>query len=121
MVDPSDRRVLLCGGYVGVDRSLDSGATWAPTAMMDVTSAIIPGSRPGTMLAGTAHGIFVSSDKGSTWTELGEPLPLPVSSLALGGNELHAGTDLGAYELTTISVGVMKEVRPAPIRVPRMR
>ena len=121
VVDPADRHVLLCGGYTGIDRSLDGGVTWAPTAMMDPTHAILPGFRPNTMLAGTAHGIFVSSDKGSTWSELGVPLPFSVSALALGDNVLHAGTDLGAYELTTISVNTVKEARPAPIRVPRTR
>jgi hypothetical protein len=89
--------------------------------MMDETHSILPGFRPGTMLAGTAHGIFVSTDKGSTWSELGVPLPLPISALALGGSVLHAGTGLGAYELTTISISTVKEVRPTPIRGPRMR
>jgi hypothetical protein len=85
--------------------------------MMDDTKAIIAGPRAGTMLAGTAHGVFLSSDEGSTWAPFNIPLARSTSALALSGSVLHAGTDVGLFDLTTLRLNAVPRALPAPIRV----
>ncbi len=61
----------------GVYRSTDAGRTWSATHALlqrEVVQALATGSAPGTVLAGTTAGIFVTNDSGATWVPVADGL-----------------------------------------------
>jgi hypothetical protein len=74
--------LLFASTGAGLYRSVDGGASWQPSGTglggLDVTSLL---AADGRWWAGTDSGVFVSDNQGSTWTEPGDPLALPVLSL----------------------------------------
>ncbi len=98
-VDPDDSLLLFASTDDGLSRSTDGGASWQPSGAglggLDVTSLLAAGGR---WWAGTDSGVFVSDNQGSTWAEPGDPLVLPVLSLAWDPRPDHwvaAGTEGG--------------------------
>ncbi len=115
-IDPGSPSTVYAGtDVIGVLKSTDSGATWAPVndglTDLNVTSLAISPSA-GIVYAGTAFGgVFKSTNGGSTWTSLNLGLSnLRVASLAIddAGRVLYAGTQGG---------GVF-EFEPAAVYVP---
>ncbi len=83
------------GGYSGVYRSTDNGATW--TQM--ITGLASPDVRAiatadGYVFAGTSLGVFRSSNNGAGWIEANSGLggDFDITSLASGGSYLFAGS-----------------------------
>lgn len=97
--DPQQPAVAYAGTQTsGLLKSSDEGKTWNDASSglaSDVRSVDILG---GTLVAGTAHGIFDSTDGAATWHPLGLA-DLDVSSVALlpkpNGFTLFAGVDNG--------------------------
>jgi len=67
-VDPSNPAVVYAGTDEGVYRSLNGGASWSATSLVDKIYAVAvdPGSS-NIVLAGGMAGSYVSSDNGGTW------------------------------------------------------
>lgn len=87
LVDPRDGRhlsVLTLDDMIY--RSDDGGRSWPTRAHVpgnSYTLTLAPG-RPGTLLVGTAGGLWASADSGRTWTQpLGAPGEEPVYSVAV--------------------------------------
>ena len=82
-VDPSDPLLLFASTAAGLHRSVDGGASWQPSGaglgVLDVTSLL---AADGRWWTGTDSGVFVSDDHGGSWVEPGDPLALPILSLA---------------------------------------
>ena len=83
--------------------SIDGGASWAPAAFPAEILVSDP-QTPGTVYAGTAYGIFKSTDAGDSWNPASSGLPaspsgsaLNISALALdpdGTGTLYAGSGM---------------------------
>lgn len=120
-VNPSSGAVLA-GGYSGVSRSSDGGATWTDSSagltFRDVRSLAIDPRTPSVVYAGTSGGgVFKSVDAGASWHRLtsspeSAPLlavaPLTPSTLyaASFGPGVYKSTDAGATwsHLTNVPV-----------------
>ena len=111
IADPFVSGILFAGGKSGLYRSIDGGRTWERTAFSGyVTEIVADPVQEGTVYAGTVgfgnnpdSGVFVSSDRGASWTALSftPPIATGVSSLALGHSTLHAGIfGFGVFEWT---------------------
>ena len=111
-------------GQGRIFRSNDGGATlpWA-----DMTTATLPSTRPvmdiavdssdhdrvfvaygGTNAGPTSNSIFVSTNGGTTWTDISTGLPIvSVNAIALDPNDdntVYVGTDVGVYRTTDLGV-----------------
>ncbi len=83
---------IYAGGYRGMFRSIDSGATWRPFvegfAATEVCGITADPASPKRLYAGTRTGLFASTDSGASW---GTPMgpsdsnngPLPVCKLVV--------------------------------------
>lgn len=87
-VDPANNAVLFAGGYAGLWKSINGGATWTPVAGFDgatVTAIERDPRNADTMYVGTggpcsfgqltgrrpgSQGLYKSTDRGATWTLL---------------------------------------------------
>jgi photosystem II stability/assembly factor-like uncharacterized protein len=70
-IDPSVPNTLYVGAAGGISKSTDGGATWRLIGLSDVRSLAIDPLSPNRVYAGTAAwGLFVSTDRGETWTGL---------------------------------------------------
>lgn len=98
---------IYAGGYRGMFRSVDGGATWRPFvegfAATEVCSITVDPTSPNRLYAGTRTGLFASTDGGASW---GTPMgpsdpnngPLPVCNLVVDPTDpsaLVATTDGG--------------------------
>jgi hypothetical protein len=120
-VDPQDTSTVYAGSwYHGVYKSLDGGRSWrdsnsglpAGTAGLYVTALALDPKSPETIYAGTAAGLFKSSDGGASWSGTG--LMPQVAALAIDAqnsstvyavtaNRLFQSTDGGANWRTLFS------------------
>ena len=123
---PSDSSRVYLGMYgIGVYRSDDSGATWAPmsgtAATMrgkPITSLVVDQWNADVVYVGTEEGVYRSVDGGAHWETLWQGLDLPdVRSLALDaagyllagtrGNELYVLEEMAWRQLNAFgSFGV---------------
>ncbi|HEY0746894.1 MAG TPA: hypothetical protein VGD63_09365, partial [Steroidobacteraceae bacterium] len=100
------------GGY----HSTDGGANWIPLAIDDTVWSWAIDSLDGTVYAGSNHGVFKSSDGGSTFAHSGSPGNGIVYSLAKSGSNLYAGTGGGGVSVSTddgvtwINTGIAKGI-----------
>ncbi len=80
-VDPTNSSILYAGGFNGVARSADAGASWSlagtgPSAPTRIESLAIDPSSPGVILAGTLNrGLFRSANSGGNWEERNVGIP----------------------------------------------
>ena len=75
----------------GIPRSLDHGATWAPTIDVDadVHEVCAHPTLPHLVVAAAAVGLCVSKDSGATWTVQRDGLHAPhCSAVAFAGNDI---------------------------------
>ncbi len=85
----------------GIVKSFDGGRSWIELAARGLPASVqcllLPPDRPGTVLAGTREGVFVSEDEGFEWTGDGAGLEEPdVRALAcLSGGMVAAAHVLG--------------------------
>ncbi len=84
-------------GALGFFRTDDLGATWTKLngnlVVSENYSCLDLGDR---ILVGRGDGVFVSHDRGDTWTPSSQGLnAINVSSLVMGGGVIYAGTDYG--------------------------
>jgi hypothetical protein len=102
LYSPSGATLYLAGTR-GVCRSTDGGTTWTLATLGSGLSArtlVADPANPSVMYAGTdadpdtlEGGVFQSTDAGANWTSIGTATPgAMVTSLALSGGALHAGT-----------------------------
>jgi len=97
--------ILYTGTEGGVFRSPDNGQTWTPIntnlASLSVRTLTVKGA---TLFAGTFDGgVFRLNSSGQTWVSVNNndlPQRLPVFSLAVGGDDLFAGTIYGVFVST---------------------
>ncbi len=96
---------LFVGNTFGLYRSSNNGSNWQQNPNFDITTSLaVSGSRIFTS-AGSIHssGVYLSTDTGSTWTQVFNGLTndlLIVSLLANNGN-LFFGTDTGSIYIST--------------------
>lgn len=72
-VDPSNNRMVYAGAENGILQSADCGETWHPCGLMGhiVKSVAVSPHDPDLIYAGTKPALmFLSRDRGQTWTEL---------------------------------------------------
>ena len=80
-------------------KSTDSGSTWKPAQNGLIDAPVLnlvvdPADQTGsTLYAATWIGVYITSDGGGTWYQLGSELPnVPVYDMYLNGRMLYAGT-----------------------------
>jgi ligand-binding sensor domain-containing protein len=86
----------------GFFRSTDNGISWTSLIIdslcgSDISSLAVVGNN---LFAGIRCGVFLSSNKGASWTEADSGLPLyygPVQTFAVSGTDLFAGTYNGVF------------------------
>ena len=79
----------------GVFRSTDGGVNWTPVnAMLPQSLPVFSFAASGRKLyAATVYGVFVSTDQGASWRQINAGLSdIYITSLAMSGNMLYAGT-----------------------------
>jgi photosystem II stability/assembly factor-like uncharacterized protein len=95
---------LLATPALGISRSSDNGATWAPTEFPDSfqvraltvsNGKIFAGGCPFKTGAGESCGIYVSSDSGATWKPTGFQGTSEIRSIAVDGDSILAGQSPG--------------------------
>jgi hypothetical protein len=109
-VDPTNRMIVLaamvgngsCGG--GILKSIDGGATFAPSSTglnttqngcsePDVTKLRFDPSGSGIMAAASSCGPYLSSDLGNNWTSIrGNAVPNTFTDLSWSGGKLYTAT-----------------------------
>jgi len=106
-VDPRDaNRVYIAG--VRAFRSIDGGATFSPMAMeihVDWHAIVVDPANPDILYAGTDGGIFVSTDRGDTWSSRNAGLTItqyyPGISASPNGSTIMGGAqDVGTHLFT---------------------
>ncbi len=98
-------------------RSIDSGATWVTLDSGLRRGAAVLASHGSAIFAG-GRGVYLSTDDGDYWIQEDSGLnDLPVSSLAIKGDTLFAGTKTGGVYWTDIS-SLPSSVAPVPIANP---
>ena len=109
VVDPSNGRIILAGGNMGLHRSGDRGSTWkliddglpVPGGLnAGITALAFDPALPGVVYAGTTGaGAFLSEDSGLTWAPYGDGLGHPyIQSLGFDSGDprrILAGTGGG--------------------------
>lgn len=94
----ADGNSLFAGTEGGVYRSTDNGANWIAVnqnlpARLPVFSFAAVGEK---LYAGSVYGVFLSTDNGASWKQLNAGLlDIYVTSLAVNGRQLLAGTRVG--------------------------
>lgn len=89
----------------GIFRSTDGGRSWTAVnkdlpPRLPVFSFAVSGTK---LYAGTVYGVFVSTDNGENWKQINAGLSnLYVTSLALSGKDLLAGTQGGGVFVSRI-------------------
>lgn len=84
------------GGRSGLFRSDALGEPWEPTPLIQGFTGRLTADSSGNIIAGTSHGVFISSDDGYSWESTN--LDLPVYALAVTPNgNAFAGTPEGVY------------------------
>lgn len=81
----------------GVSKSLDGGATWAPSGLdgLDVSALAVASNLLFASVGAAASptgAIYVSADAGATWAQIDASFDAPITSLAVLGHRLFAGT-----------------------------
>lgn len=93
----------------GFFSSSDGGTTWARAGAGlpegTISGIVADPAVLGTLYAGTPNGIFRSRNAGATWAPFASRLGLSVNSLTMSGDGsfLHAGTNLGAFDLEFVN------------------
>ena len=89
----------------GLFRSSDGGMSWAPVlgelpANLNVYAFSVSGNK---LYMGSIYGVFLSEDNGQHWRQLNAGLlDIYVTSLAVTGNQLLAGTRVGGVFISRI-------------------
>lgn len=102
---PADVRTMAAGPdgtiYVnvhvgGILRSADGGQTWEPTLDIDLDVHQVVVADDGTVLAATAQGLALSTDKGDTWALVDEGLPATYArAVAVAGDTVLMSASTG--------------------------
>jgi len=104
--------------------SRDGGASWTPIDGVfekQITALAFDASTPDRVFTATVDaGVFVSVDGGATWNALNSGLTdLNVSSLAVSGDRLYAGTENGSlfsFDFVRVQAAPIPQSPPALIR-----
>ena len=89
------RSALLFGTTTGnIMKSTNGGSSWIPSRLGRepdgiLSLSVLPGTHDG-VIAGTARGVIISSDFGSSWHEAGYGLPALPTCVAVEGEGPHA-------------------------------
>ncbi len=121
-VNPDDPGIILLGGYDGLFRSPDFGASWILVEPCSYVERVlfdpsIPGRAWFYQCGTELLGISVSSDAGLTWSQWNEGLVtyLDVDALALvPGQRLYASTACSAFALDLSVTGISEETGSDP-------
>lgn len=87
VVDPQESATVYAGTIFGggIYKSTNAGSSWNPSnnglSDLDVFALAISPSNPAIIYAGTAHGVFKSTDRGASWASAG--LTASIDALAL--------------------------------------
>jgi|GEM_PF-1333145 len=79
-LDPTNEARIYAGDLFSGSfaRSSDGGRTWEFTSLQGgaaaIASIIVDPAKPDRIYAATGDGVFISADRGSTWSTLGTPL-----------------------------------------------
>lgn len=107
-IDPKSPSNLYAGTKKGLRRSTDGGASWQETggkfARDEVTGVAIDPTSPPTVYAGTrASGIFKSTDRGKSWTEIDNFKPSNIKSILFdpaSATTVYIATGSGPFKTT---------------------
>ena len=93
---------ILAGGDVGVQRSLDNGATWTNSSAGLTNSSTQGFAHIGdNIFTATADGVFISTDNGDSWQPRNSGITTPwIYCLHAIGTSLYAGTYTGVFVST---------------------
>jgi photosystem II stability/assembly factor-like uncharacterized protein len=111
------RHVTSAGSATPVTPPIAAGGRWVPTNLKVETDAIIRDPNDASrMVAGTAQGIWMSSDEGKTWQrQLGAVMPGDVLALAAGGSPVALYAADGAGRIfERDGSGTWKAIGPQP-------
>jgi hypothetical protein len=113
-------------GGSGVFVSSSNGTNWNPAdsglTNLNINGLAVDGS---STFAGTNNGVFLSTNYGTTWHDVSTGLTAPtvyafaVSSNAMGGEDLYAGTYHGGVWKRPITE-MVTSVRPSVIVLPKL-
>lgn len=99
-VDPSNSNLVYAGGYTGLYRSTNAGATWAQSSTGlsgTVNDIVVDPLNSSILYAGTSSGVFKSTNGGSSWNNTGctgvTSIVIDVSTVTT----IYAGTSSGVY------------------------
>lgn len=102
------QRSLYAATASGVMRSTDHGVTWVARGLSGQPTSCVAADSLG-VYASVGATIWRSTDAGASWTEIGAPLPLPVTALAaFDRRPVLAGTDAGIWQLDSTRNGWMR-------------
>lgn len=108
VVHPADPAITYAGTKAGVFRKASDETTWSLVntglANTDVRALAINSTA---LFAGTAGGIYKSSDGGSTWTPFNDAglTSNDIRALLISGSYIFAGTSDGIFRSPTASAG----------------
>jgi len=124
-VDKIDNKIYVGTGTGVKSRSLTDGGTWQPKELAQkVYSLAVDPYQAGVVLAGTSSGLYVTRDKGESWTSVGAGgfEGKAVKSVVIAGKVVDAATNQIQYSISfggmggavadSITVGI---VAPAPV------
>lgn len=107
LIDPVDPAIVYFGVDNGVYRSRDHGASFELTGVSSITARVfaLAGRADGTIFAGTADGVWSSTDQGESWTRMnGSPTGESIRSILVDpgdANRLFVGGGNGLFYETT--------------------
>lgn len=109
-LDPKSPATAFAGTDIGgIYKSMDGGGRWSSLAgnrfdLASVWSIVLDPTKPGRLLAGTEHKVFLSQNDGMDWIPYNSGLPgRRIHALAFKAEnpqQLLAGTSDGAFQIT---------------------
>ena len=100
-IDPSNANVLYAGTTAGLFKSVDAGASWTSSGLVDadIRALVIDPETSNTVYAGTDFGVFKSVNAGATWSPMSAGITMrDIRALAINPNNpqtLYAGAGGG--------------------------
>jgi photosystem II stability/assembly factor-like uncharacterized protein len=112
-LDPSNANIVFAGGYTGVYKSTDAGATWNPSSTGlsgQVYDFAFHPSRNNVIYAASYNGVFKSTNGGASWTNTGLAQVTDVLIYPTGPDTVYAATSNNGVYKSTNSGGAWTQI-----------